>query len=68
MYQINETHECYKTSRLFSSPLSPNLPLTAMGFVSLTGAPPAWSTEIAVSLPADTVAVIAAQYAARRDG
>ena len=33
---------------------------------ALTGELPAWSTEIAVSLPADTAAVIAEQYAARR--
>jgi xylulokinase len=33
---------------------------------ALTGELPAWSTEIAASLPADTSAVIAEQYAARR--
>ena len=33
---------------------------------ALTGELPAWSTEIAVSLPADTAAVVAEQYAARR--
>jgi xylulokinase len=33
---------------------------------ALTGELPAWSTEIAVSLPASTAGVIGAQYAARR--
>jgi len=33
---------------------------------ALTGELPAWSTEIAASLPADTSTVIGEQYAARR--